>query len=281
MRSDKNTNRAATPTTHSGAFQRRVEMTVVLGAIAIIALVYSATHFVAPALFTHFEHARELETLPRRTTNAKHEKGDPINIAAIGSAAELQTAMHAAGWLVADSANRRTDIAIAKSVIFNRPDSTAPISPLYLFGRQQDIAFERQVGRSARRRHHVRFWLADSVLHEGRQIWLGDATFDLRAGISYRGFHPTHHIAPNVDEERDTLVANLVAAHEVTQLFTVSGMGIRVEAHNAEGDRFDTDGERAVVVLPVGNARSQRTDTLQPPPIVGLKDRFWAWAHAH
>ena len=281
MISEDSNHREAATAARSGSLQRRVELTVALSAVVVIALVYSATHFVAPALFTHFDHAPEMESLPRRTTNVKHHKGDPVNIAAIGSEVELRKAMRAAGWVVADSANRRTDIAIAKSVIFNRPDSTAPVSPLYLFGLRQDIAFERQVGRSARSRHHVRFWLADSVTHEGRPIWLGDATFDLRAGISYRGVHPTHHIAPDVDEERDTLVANLEAARQVRQLFTVSGMGVRVEAHNAEGDRFDTDGELAVVVLAANNVPVMRTDTLPAPPMVALKDRFWGWAHSH
>ncbi|MDQ2889710.1 MAG: LssY C-terminal domain-containing protein [Gemmatimonadota bacterium] len=265
---------------HPGTLQRRIEIALATSAVVVIALVYTATHLLAPALFTHFEHAPELAAMPKRTTNAKHVKGDPVNLAAVGTLEELTAAMRAAGWTVAAPANRSTDIAIARSVIFNRPDSAAPVSPLYLFDRAQDIAFEREVGHSARSRHHARFWLADSVTHNGRPIWLGDATFDLRAGLSHRGFHPTHHIAPDVDEERDTLVTDLIRARQVAQLFTVSGMGIRVESHNAEGDRFDTDGEMAVVVLSTGNAPAAHTDTLPAPAPVVLKDRFWRWAHA-
>ena len=271
----------ARPSLHPGTFQRRVELTLAIAASIVVGLVYTATHAIAPRLFSHFDHAPELAALPKRTFNAKHVKGDPVNIAAVGSEAELTAAMRAAGWVTADKLDRASEIAIAKSVILNRPDSTAPLSPLYLFDRPQDLSFERQVGRSARSRHHVRFWLADSVMHNGRQIWLGDATFDLRAGISHRGLHPTHHIAPDVDEERDTLVTNLVAAHQVTQLFTVSGMGIRVESHNAEGDRFDTDGELDVVVLSPGNAPAMHTDTLAEPRIVAAKDELWRWVHGH
>lgn len=261
------------------SYQRRVEIAIAGGAVAVIALVYAATHWVAPHLFTHFEHAPELAELPKRTTSADHLKGDPVNIAAVGSESELRTAMHDAGWKVADRADRRTDIAIAGSVLFNRPDSTAPVSPLYLFDRAQDIAFEREVGKSARSRHHARFWLAQGVMHDGRPVWLGDATFDLRAGISHRGLHPTHHIAPDVDEERDTLVSDLVHARQVGTLFTVSGIGIRVESHNAEGDRFDTDGEMKVVVLSPGNQPVTHTDSLPEPSVVAAKDQFWRWAH--
>lgn len=265
---------------YPGFFQRRVEIVVAGSAIAVIALVYSATHWIGPQLFTHFEHAPELAALPKRTATARHLKGDPVNITAVGTEGELVAAMHAAGWAIADRANRETDIAIAKSVLFNRPDSTAPVSLLYLFDRPQDIAFEREVGKSARSRHHVRFWLAKGVAHDGRPVWLGDATFDLRAGMSHRGLHPTHHIAPDVDEERDTLVANLVKAGQVATLFTVSGMGIRVESHNAEGDRFDTDGEIAAVILAPGNFPVTHTDTLPEPSVVATKNQFWRWAHS-
>ena len=263
----------------ASTLQRRVEIAVAFVAAVATAIVYSSTHFLAPALVTHYEHAPEMESLPKRTTNARHRRGDPINVAAVGTLAELTAAMRAAGWVIADSANRRTDIAIAKSVIFNRPDSTAPVSPLYLFGRAQDIAFERQVGHSARSRHHVRFWSAGNVFHDGRQIWMGDATFDLRAGMSYRGLHPTHHIAPDVDQERDTLVANLIRTREVTQLFTVTGIGVRVSAHNAEGDRFDTDGELYVMVLSPGSVAAAHIDTLSVLPVIALKNRFFSWSH--
>lgn len=265
---------------HPSSLQRRVEITFAIIAATVIALVYTATHWIAPQLFTHFEHAPELAALPKRTSTRRHARGDPVNIAVVGSKSELEAAMRAAGWVVADLANRKTDIAIAKSVLFNRPDSTAPVSPLYLFGRSQDIAFEREVGKSARTRHHARFWLTDGVNHAGRPVWLGDATFDLRVGVTQQ-LHPTHHIAPDVDEERDTLVTNLINAKQVVTLFTVSGMGIRVESHNAEGDRFDTDGEMDVVILPPGNVPVARTDTLPEPPLVALKDQFWRWAHGH
>lgn len=267
-------------TWNASTLQRRIEIAVAIAVALTVAIVYGSTHFVAPALFTHYEHAPEMEALPKRTTNARHRKGDPVNIAAVGTLPQLTAAMHSAGWVVADSANRTTDIAIAKSVIFNRPDSTAPVSPLFLFGRPQDIAFERQVGHSARSRHHVRFWRAGNVTHDGRTIWLGDATFDLRAGMSYRGLHPTHHIAPDVDQERDTVVANLLRTGDVSNLFTVTGIGPRVSAYNAEGDRFDTDGELLVVVLSPANVPVVHTDTLSVLPGIALKNRLFVWIHS-
>ena len=57
-------------------------------------------------------------------------------------------------------------------MLLDRPDPDAPVSPLYLFGRKQDLAFEQEVGRSADRRHHVRWWLTDQT-EAGRPFWLG------------------------------------------------------------------------------------------------------------
>ena len=127
----------------------------------------------------------------------------------------------------------------------------------------------------------MRLWLDSGVVYAGRPVWIGGATFDLRAGISHRGFHPTHHIAPDIDEERDAIEFALAKAGQVSATFRVTGLGIRVDDHNAEGDRFDTDGELRVVVLSPGNAAIAAPSDPGVPPIVALKDRFWDWGHRH
>lgn len=255
----------------------RAAVAVMLCVALIAGGIYLATHVVAPRLFTHYEYAPELTSLPKRTTDAHGHEGDPVNVVIVGSGDELRTAMHMAGWVIADSLTRGTKLAIARSVLFNRPDSAAPVSPLFLFGRQQDVAFEREVGSSARRRHHARFWLAAGVLHGGRAVWLGDATFDQRAGLSHRSLHPTHHIATDVDQERDTLMADLARAGQITLEFEATGTGPRVDAHNAEGDRFDTDGEMDVAVIAPENAPLGAPRVLPPPLPVAWKNRAWSW----
>ena len=247
-------------------------------ALALIAFaVYLATHVVAPRFLTHFEHSPELASLPKRTIDGDGRAADPINVAVVGSRAELLTAMRLSGWLVADSLTRKTKVAIARSVLLNRPDSTAPVSPLYLLGREEDIAFEREVGSSARTRHHARFWLAESSVHDGRPVWVGDASFDARAGISHRTLRPTHHIAPDIDEERETLLADLARVGQLAERFEATGMGPRIYAHNAEGDRFDTDGEMDVAVVPLQNARVAAPRVLPPPTAIAVTDRVWRW----
>lgn len=239
------------------------------------------THVVGPRLLTHFGALPALESVPKRTTNARGAAADPLNVALVGTETEVREALRRAGWREADPVTHGTSIKIAESVLLRRPDSTAPLSPLYLYGRMQDLAFEREVGRSASRRHHVRLWQSPTVQYGGRPVWLGGATFDLRAGLSHRGFHPTHHIAPDVDEERDTLAANLVRAEQVAAMFRVTGLGVRVDAHNAEGDRFDTDGEMRVLVLSPANAPHAAPAEPPAPLAVRIKDRIWSWFHHH
>lgn len=248
-------------------------------AVACVLVVALLARLLLPRLLEHYERFPAMASMPKQTVNAKRVPADPINMAFVGTAEEIGAALRLARWAVADPLSRASDLAIARSVLLNRPDSTAPVSDLYLFGRRQDLAFEQQVGASARRRHHLRLWRAGSLLYEGRPVWLGDATFDLKAGISHRGWHPTHHIAPEIDEERDAVSSALGAVGQESETFRVTGIGVRVNAQNAEGDRFDTDGELRVVVIPQGNVPHGMPADPGVPPLVALKDRLWDWTH--
>jgi LssY C-terminus len=254
-------------------------LTVLAAAAAAAGAVLLFTHVVAPLVLTHYDHNPTLARMPTRTRNRAGREADPVNVAVVGTAEEVAAAFARAGWTRADSLSRKSDLAIARSVLLDRPDSTAPVSSLFLYGRRQDVAFEREVGRSARRRHHVRLWLATGATDHGRPIWIGDAAYDLRAGISHRSFAPTHHIEADVDRERDTVLADLAAAGQLVEQYAVTGMGPRVDARNAEGDRFDTDGELEVGVISPDNATHAAPTVLPDPLLVTWKNRVWAWGH--
>ena len=53
----------------------------------------------------------------------------------------------------------------------------------------------------------------------------------------------THHIAPDIDAERDLLTAELAATGHVSATYQVSGVGPTLLAYNGGGDRYFTDGE--------------------------------------
>jgi LssY C-terminus len=211
-----------------------------------LALAYA----VLPLVWTAAErgHDPPLEGLPKVTHDAEGIPGDPLNVALIGDEPELVAAMVAAHWRPADPITWRTSLKIAESVMFRRPDPDAPVSALYVFGRRQDLAFEQDVGGSADQRHHVRWWRTGSEV-DGRPLWIGDAAFDRGAGISHRTGQITHHIAPDIDAERDYLMTSLADAGELAGRFEWRGIGATEDGRNAGGDRYATDGMIAVGVL--------------------------------
>jgi hypothetical protein len=217
------------------------------GALAgYLALAYG----ILPLVWTEAERARQPapDGLPKVTRNADGIPGDPLNVALVGSEPEVVAAMLAARWHPADPVTLRSSLRIAESVVFHRPDPDAPVSPLYLFGRKQDLAFEQDVGGSADERHHVRWWRAATEV-DGRPLWLGDATFDRGAGISHLTGQITHHIAPDIDAERDYLMKSLAEAGWLADRYEWPGIGATEDGRNAGGDRYVTDGMIAVGVL--------------------------------
>ena len=65
---------------------------------------------------------------------------------------------------------------MVRAFVLNSPYPTAPFSTLYLFGRGQDIGFQKAIDNSPRKRHHIRFWaqsLARAERHDGdASFWL-------------------------------------------------------------------------------------------------------------
>ena len=184
--------------------------------------------------------------------------------------------MNAAGWYPADLITLRTSIEIIGSVLLNRPYRHAPVSNLYYQGRREDLAFEKPIGTSANRRNHVRFWEVLQEGEEGRAVWLGAATLDRGVGLSHDTGQVTHHIAPDVDAERDELTADLEAAKVVEALYEVTGVGLTLNGRNGEGDPYWTDGEIAISRLSPGCASEVAVpQKLDSPVLVRLKNWLW------
>ncbi len=133
--------------------------------------------------------------------------------------------------------------------MFHRSYDDAPVSNLYLFGRKQDLAFEQPLGADPRRRHHVRFWRAEKVDRAGRPLWFGSATFDTKVGLSHTTGQITHHIAADIDAERNKLMEDLQRSGHLTTVSWIDGFHDKLEGRNGGGDPYHTDGRLAVGVL--------------------------------
>lgn len=208
-----------------------------------------AAYLLAPWAWERYANRHpQFADVPGVTQTADRHPGDPLNVAIVGTEDDLIRSMVAAGWFPADPITFRTSVRIAVDSVLARPDENAPVSNLYLFGRKQDLAFERPVGDSPRKRHHVRFWKSGKT-QDDRPIWVGAATFDERVGLSHTTGEVTHHIGPDVDAERDLIVRELDAAYRVQTTYVISGFHSMRSGYNGGGDEWHTDGDLAVVVL--------------------------------
>lgn len=246
--------------------------------LAVILAVYlSFAYVVLPRLWIHHERQPGLAQKEAVTHTADGIPGDPLNVGLVGDKSDILKAMEAAGWVPADPITLKSSLEISASVVLDRPDDDAPVSPLYYDGRKQDLAFEKEIGRSADKRNHVRFWEALETGAEGRPVWLGSASQDAGVALSRDTAQVTHRIAPDVDDERDLLIGDLVAARVVTELYQVSGVGPTVSGRNGEGDRYFTDGEIHVAVLSAGAKPVEGPPKNEPPPLlIQEKDQVWA-----
>jgi hypothetical protein len=187
-----------------------------------------------------------LDTVGQRAVTAAGIPGDPLNLAFVGSQEDLVRALLAAGWTPADPVTLRSALRIAVDSVAHRSYPQAPVSPLFVNGRVQDLAFELPAHGDPSQRHHVRFWATGPHDALDRALWIGAATFDIGVGLSHTTGQITHHIAPDVDVERDRLVQDLQSGGGL-ELSWIEDFQAQRNGRNGGGDRFFTDGRLAVL----------------------------------
>jgi LssY C-terminus len=257
--------------------RRHSKVKLAIGFLAVVIAAYGLmAYIVLPLAWSHYEHQKGLAGRPMVTRTAQDIQGDPINIGLVGAKNDVLCAMHAAAWYPADPITFQSSVEIVGSVVLDRPYRDAPVSPLYYDGRREDLAFEKPVGTSADRRHHVRFWEVLKEGQEGRPVWLGSVTFDRDVGLSSYTGQVTHHIAADIDAERDGLTDDLKTARVLEAIYEVTGVGPTLAGRNGEGDRYYTDGEVEISrIVPGCNKRAEPVVVLDNPPMVEFKNRTW------
>ena len=81
-----------------------------------------------------------------------------------------------------------------------------------------------------------------------------------------------------MDGERDHVLNTLIAAHELTRTYQVSGVDPTVNGRNGGGDWYYTDGEVTIGVISPNNVPSEIPPIEEPNPVVvQAKNRFWSW----
>lgn len=218
--------------------------------INFLLVYFLIAYVVLPLAWRGYAHCHPaLDHSPTYTRTGNGHPGDPLNIAAVGSEADLVQALLKSDWNAADPLSLKSSIKIAGASVLRRPYVDAPVSSLFLFGRKQDLAFEQPVGNNPSRRHHVRFWKSTKLDRAGRPLWIGAVTYDKRIGLSRTTGQITHHIDSNVDEERDKLLRDWENSGSVEQVFWRDQFQPHPTGHNGGGDLWKTDQRLAIAML--------------------------------
>jgi hypothetical protein len=212
--------------------------------------------------------------VPSFTITGDGLPGDPVNLVLVGTLGQLRAAFATAGWSDADRLGLASSWRMVRAFVFNSPYPTAPFSTLYLFGRGQDIGFQKAIDDSPRKRHHIRFWALSLTHAEGtvgtasfwlntdrppddaRVFWVGAGTKDTGFSLTQLTFQITHATDSDTNAERDFIVAELrkIPVIEEVQSFQ-SGQNLSAERVN----HYITDGEVTLAKLVVEIALGSST----------------------
>ena len=181
--------------------------------------------------------------MPTNTESIAGTPLEPINIVVLARDRDsFDTAMTMAGWLKAEKPGLMSLTRAAWAAWTNQEDGAAPVTPYFWAGQPNDQGFQRPTtDRTLRKRHHVRFWRTRFVLPDGTRIFVGAASFD--DGLDWGVLH---HIGPNIDTERDTLVDDLKKAGNAVQEGLIRLSPPRL-GQSVAGDPWFTDGKAVIV----------------------------------
>jgi LssY C-terminus len=199
--------------------------------------------------------------------------GDPINLALVGDEAQVHLAMAQAGWIRADELSLTSGLQIVRSTLRRRSYTKAPVSPLLLFDRQQDFAYQQEVAGSPSKRHHVRFWRAPDgwMLPGGYSVgWLAAGTYDRSVGLSLFTLQITHKIEANTDIERDYITNTITNNNPEMVVEVIRDFSTGYHSRNGGGDLIQTDGDLPIIDVRRIDAPSpsalKRTDSRDKRP---------------
>ncbi len=173
---------------------------------------------------------------------------DPLNLVMVGSLEDILPAYIMQGWNLAESAHFGALWKMIKSFVFGANYRYSPVSPLYLYGRKQDLALQK-ARETIDERNHLRLWIAPA-LYRGKPIMVGQISRDIGVRLTWKLSPPTTHVIdPEVDEARWYLEQDLVLSQRIKCIGLCKGVGYAPPSqprHNLLGDPYYTDGLRLV-----------------------------------
>jgi hypothetical protein len=235
-----------------------------LPAVLALSLVYALAAYVILPRIVHMSlKILQRKSVPSFTVTGDGFPGDPVNLVLMGEFSKLRAAFLAAGWTEAAPLNLTSSWRMVVAFVLDRSYPAAPFSTLFLFGRAQDIGFQKAIDMSPRKRHHVRFWAlslersdeplnnpefwlnADRPPVDEPALWVGAGTRDTGLSFTKFTFQFTHATADDVNAERDFIVAELTRSGAIGDV-VLQRAG---ETLIARVNHYVTDGDVAAAKL--------------------------------
>lgn len=227
--------------------------------IVAVAVTYAiAAYVILPRIVRIGLKVLQRKHVPSYTITGDGLPGDPVNLVLAGTLPQLRAAFARAGWSEADPLTIRSSWHMVRAFLLNSPYPTAPFSTLYLFGRGQDIGFQKAIDHSPRKRHHIRFWAlsltraeatlgtADLWLKSHRPpnhecaYWVGAGTKDTGFSLTQLTFQITHATNSDTNIERNFIIADLKNNNVIGDVDTYHA---RQHFPTAHVNHYVTDGE--------------------------------------
>ncbi|MBR0797261.1 LssY C-terminal domain-containing protein [Bradyrhizobium jicamae] len=195
---------------------------------------------------------RKLEELPCCTSNKEEDRhGDPLNLVIVGSGADAIFPFIERGWRLDEPLDVHSILRTVGAFVFGTEYTTSPVSPLYVFGRPQDIALQK-ARNSISLRNHLRVWHAPFTF-EGHDVWVGQISRDIGTKLTTQTWSfTTHRISPEVDQDRYYILQDLLLTGEAYRFAFAGGVGVSSPINprtNLGFDPYVTDGLRLVIFL--------------------------------
>ena len=243
-----------------------------LPTVLALALTYGiAAYIVLPRAVRMGLKILQRKRVPRFTVTGDGLPGDPVNLVLIGNLQQLRTAFVIVGWSEADRLGVASSWRMICAFVLNSPYPTAPFSTFYLYGRGQDIGFQKAIDNSPRKRHHIRFWAlslaraeatvgtasfwlnTDRPPHDAHVLWVGAGTKDTGLSLTRLTFQITHATDSDTNAERDHIIAELRNNRVIQDVNSYrSGQRLPLEPVN----HYITDGDVTVARLAPNSVRT-------------------------
>ena len=169
-----------------------------------------------------------LEKLPCCTADENGSQGAPLNVVVIG------------------------DLQATGPALLRRHFRYTPASPLYVFGRPQDIAAKKGARWVAAQPHILRIWLTN-IRFQGKLVWIGQITMPLGGRFAAAASDGSlAAIDPDVDAARIDLVQDAIYSQLLSEIGFVKGAGAVARSKprtTPGGSTYHTDGLRAVLIF--------------------------------